>query len=163
MKAGEFDQHVQQAAQFLQPFAYGLTKNKEDSNDLLQETMLRAYVGRHQFQKGTNLYAWLYTIMRNTFISIYKSKKGRISYSIDDYSSKLSTTENVAYSVFLSKDIDTAMHKVPKSLLEPFLMYFRGFKYQEIAKTLGVPVGTVKNRIHLARRRLQAMLKSYRF
>ena len=164
MKTRRFDQHVQREAQLLQRFAYGLTRDRENSKDLLQETMLRAYASRRKFQQGTNLRAWLFTIMRNTFFTTYQKKKNRptLSYSTEDYCAELPTVENFAYSVFSSRDINLALSKISKQLREPFLMHFRGFKYQEIAEILRVPIGTVKSRIHLARKHLRAILEPYR-
>ncbi|HBH22773.1 MAG TPA: RNA polymerase subunit sigma [Cytophagales bacterium] len=166
MTALEFSFAINKISPSLKPFALKLTKDVEDANDLLQETLLKAFSNREKFTDGTNLKAWLYTIMKNTFITNYQRMIRRNTF-IDstDNLHYINSTENIihnhAYGKFTMKDIDTAIEKLDDAYKVPFLMHFRGFKYYEIADKLEIPIGTVKNRIHIARKELKKMLKTY--
>ncbi|WP_207435021.1 RNA polymerase sigma factor [Sabulibacter ruber] len=169
MTALEFTSVVERMAPTLRPAAYNLTRDSDDAKDLVQETLLKAFVNRDKFKAGTNLKAWLYTIMRNTFINHYNK--------ITKRSSNVDTTEyiqfhpsdermiavNGAAGEFALKDINDAIEKLPEELRSPFMMYYVGYKYLEIADQLKLPIGTVKNRIHLARKELKQELKVYAF
>lgn len=167
MTALEFSYSLSQMSKTLQPFALKLTKDREEANDLLQETMLKAYTNRDKFAKGTNLKAWLYTIMKNTFITNYQRmmRRGTFIDTTDNLhfinSSKVKI-ENRAYGDFALKDINTSIEKLDDVYKTPFMMYFRGFKYHEIADRLEIPIVTVKNRIHIARKQLKDQLRIYR-
>jgi RNA polymerase sigma factor (sigma-70 family) len=150
----------------LKPFALRLTKDLEEANDLLQETMLKAIIHKDKFAEGTNLKAWLYTIMKNTFITNYQRVIRRNTFidtteNLHYINSAENTTENSAYSEFAMQDIAQALNNLDENLKEPFVMHYRGFKYHEIAKRLNIPLGTVKNRIHIARKELKDSLLSY--
>jgi RNA polymerase sigma-70 factor (ECF subfamily) len=149
----------------LRPFAMRLTKNAEDANDLLQETALKAMLHKDKFSDGTNLKAWLYTIMRNTFITNYQrvSRRNTFIDTTDNlhFINTSETAENGAYNTFLGKDLENAISGIDKMYSQPFIMHFTGFKYNEIAETLCIPLGTVKNRIHIARKILQERLVMY--
>jgi RNA polymerase sigma-70 factor (ECF subfamily) len=162
----EFSACVKDMSSSLKPFALRLTKDVEDANDLLQETMLKAYTNREKFTEGTNLKAWLYTIMKNTFITNYQRIVRRKTFiDTTDTLHYINSTENVApnlaYSKFTMEDIDSAIETVDEAYRVPFIMYFRGFKYHEIAERLKIPIGTVKNRIHIARKELKSKLNMY--
>lgn len=166
MTALEFSYVLQEMSKQLRPFAYRLTKDSEDANDLLQETVLKAYTNREKFSDGTNLKAWLYTIMKNTFITNYQRMVRRNTFidttdNLHFINSTDNLAENLAHSSFAMKDINEAIAKLDDAYKTPFLMHFRGFKYHEIAEKLNIPIGTVKNRIHIARKDLKGMLKSY--
>jgi len=150
----------------LRPFAFKLTKDTEDANDLLQETMLKAFTNREKFSEGTNLKAWLYTIMKNTFITNYQRLLRRNTFidSTDTsyfINSNNNVTNNLAYSEFAMHDILQAIDKLEEVYKTPFMMHYRGFKYNEIAERLKIPIGTVKNRIHIARKELKESLAQY--
>ena len=167
MTALEFSYTLTQMTKSLQPFAMKLTKDSEEANDLLQETLLKAYTNREKFSEGTNLKAWLYTIMKNTFITNYQRmvRRGTFIDTTDNLhfiNSSDTKIENRAYGDFALKDINEAIEDLDEVYKAPFMMYFRGFKYHEIADRLEIPIGTVKNRIHIARKQLKERLKVYR-
>jgi RNA polymerase sigma-70 factor (ECF subfamily) len=157
---------INQVTKALRPFALKLTKDSEDANDLLQETLLKAFMNREKFATGTNLKAWLYTIMKNTFITNYQRIVRRNTFvdtteNLHFINSTDSMTENLAYSEFAMGDIGNAIDKLDEVYKTPFIMHFRGFKYHEIAERLKIPIGTVKNRIHIARKELKGSLMQY--
>lgn len=166
MTAIEFSFKVENLTTSLRPFALKLTRDRDDANDLLQETMLKAYSNRDKFAEGTNLKAWMYTIMKNTFITNYQRMVRRNTFidttdNLHYINSSDSLTQNGALQSFAMKDINKAIDDLNEVYRVPFLMYFRGFKYHEIADKLNVPIGTVKNRIHIARKELKDYLKVY--
>ncbi|NJL14669.1 MAG: RNA polymerase sigma factor [Microscillaceae bacterium] len=161
----EFDS-IDKISQALRPFALKLTKDVEEANDLLQETLLKAFTNRDKFAEGTNLKAWLYTIMKNTFITNYQRLVRRNTFidtteNLHYINSRENTTENLAYADFALKDIGEAIESLDTAYRTPFMMHFRGFKYHEIADRLQIPIGTVKNRIHIARKELKTKLSQY--
>ncbi len=160
----DFGTDIMQYENLLRPFAINLTKDFEESEDLLQDTFYRALVNSEKFSEGTNIKAWLFTIMRNIFINNYRRKKK--SHTITDTSdnqyllnSTKKTETNGAGNTLIAEDIDGAMKEVSKDFTEPFMMYYNGFKYQEISEQLNLPLGTVKSRIFFARKELQNRLK----
>jgi RNA polymerase sigma-70 factor (ECF subfamily) len=168
MTALEFSYCLQSASKALKPFALRLTKDSEDANDLLQETLLKAFINRNKFSDGTNLKAWLYTIMKNTFITNYQRLIRRNTFidnttNLHYINSSSTITDNLAYATFTMEDINQALDKLDEIYKVPFMMYFRGFKYHEIAEDLNIPIGTVKNRIHIARKELKEQLSNYAY
>ena len=166
MTALEFSHSIDQLSSSLKPFALKLTKDIEDANDLLQETLLKAFVNRDKFARGTNLKAWLYTIMKNTFITNYQRMIRRATFidttdNLHYINSSASITQNLAYSHFALRDMYTAIENLDDVYKTPFMLHFKGFKYHEIAERLAIPIGTVKNRIHIARKELKQQLKVY--
>ena len=166
MTALEFSYTVDKLSVSLKPFALRLTRDVEDANDLLQETLLKAFSNREKYTDGTNLKAWMYTIMKNTFITNYQRmvRKNTFIDSTDNMhylNSSSNTIENSAYGKFAMKDITKAIENLDDAYKIPFTMHFRGFKYYEIADKLNIPIGTVKNRIHIARKELKHKLKNY--
>jgi RNA polymerase sigma-70 factor (ECF subfamily) len=166
MTALEFSYHISQMTSSLKPFALKLTKDSEEANDLLQETMLKAYTNRDKFAEGTNLKAWLYTIMKNTFITNYQRLVRRNTFidsteNLHYLNSSNNITQNLAFSTFALTDINKAIESLEEAYRIPFVMHFRGFKYHEIAEKLQIPIGTVKNRIHIARKELKDRLRPY--
>ncbi|MGF1534526.1 MAG: RNA polymerase sigma factor [Bernardetiaceae bacterium] len=166
MTTVEFNFALQQMTYSLRPFALKLTKDSEEANDLLQETVLKAFTNRDKFKEGTNLKAWLYTIMKNTFITNYQRLVRRKTFiDTTDNLHYINSTDNIsrndAYSQFMLDDIYAAINELDEPYQVPFLMHYRGFKYHEIADHLQIPIGTVKNRIHIARKQLKEQLKTY--
>lgn len=160
MSTYEFNQLLLQNSDYLRPFAVTLTKDQETAKDLLQETMFRALSNMEKYSVGTNIKAWLYTIMRNIFINNYrrKSKQNTIfDNSPNDYllDYNQATVANEAESNMRVKFIQAAIHDLPTIFREPFMLYFEGYKYHEIADMLNEPLGTIKSRIHFARRLLK--------
>ena len=166
MSVAEFNHALVISSDFLMPFAFTLTNDKEDAKDLYQETLCRAIAYKDRYSVGTNLKAWLYTIMRNIFINNYrrKAKQNTIFDSTpNDFLLNQSqvSTANAAESILKLKDIQQAIHHLPEIFRNPFLLYFDGYKYHEIADMLGEPLGTIKSRIHFARKLLKAQVQRF--
>ena len=162
-----FNQQIQlmQYESILRPFAFNLTKSREETEDLIQDTLYRALANIDKFSEGTNIKAWLFTIMRNIFINNYrrKQKSNTITDNSDNQyllNSTKKVESNEAERTFLAGEIEKAMAQVSKDFTVPFMMYYNGFHYQEIAEQLNLPLGTVKSRIFFARKELQAKLIS---
>jgi len=166
MTALEFNYSINLASKSLKPFALKLTKDLDDAKDLLQDTMMKAFLNKDKFSDGTNLKAWLYTIMKNTFITNYQKMVKRKTFidtteNLHYINSSAYTIHNDAINSFASTEIKKAIEMVEDLFRIPFMMYFNGFKYHEIAEELNIPIGTVKNRIHIARKELKEKLSLY--
>ena len=129
-------------------FAYKLTADREEANDLLQETSLKALDNEDKFEPDTNFRGWMYTIMRNIFINNYRKIVREQSFA---------STEG-AYDL---KEMHRIVNALPRDYKVPFSMHVSGFKYREIAERLGLPLGTVKSRIFFTRQKLQDELKDF--
>jgi RNA polymerase sigma-70 factor (ECF subfamily) len=166
MKTIDFTSMLTSHRSSLKMYALHFTRDTDDANDLVQDTMLKAITYYTKFKEGTNIKGWLYTIMKNTFINNYK-KFVRISAFVvkaDDISSAnlmYSATKNQAEPKFVMDDLQNALKKLPGTYLVPFTMYFEGYRYHEIAGHLKIPIGTVKTRIHVARQLIKKFLKPY--
>lgn len=161
----EFYSHLDKISNLLNAFAYNLTKNVEDAKDLFQETAYRALTNREKFRPGTNFKAWSFTIMKNIFINNYrkKSKANTIMDSTDNMyyiNSGDITISNGAESNIMMNELTNMIDALDSSIRIPFLMHYQGYKYQEIADYLELPLGTVKSRIFFARKELKAMIKN---
>jgi RNA polymerase sigma-70 factor (ECF subfamily) len=159
----EFFTEFNRLTTLLNSFAYNLTKNSEDAKDLYQETAFRAMTNRDKFRPGTNLKAWLFTIMKNIFINNYrkKVKANTIMDNTDNLyylNSGRNSIDNAADSNILIKELKAMISLLDDSTRIPFLMHYQGFKYQEIADHLSLPLGTVKSRIFFARKDLKAQI-----
>jgi RNA polymerase sigma-70 factor (ECF subfamily) len=166
MSSLEFNQMLVNNAEFLKPFAITLTRDSEAAQDLYQETLYRALANQEKYNVGTNIKAWLYTIMRNIFINNYRrrAKQNTIFDSTpNDFLLNQSqvTTVNAAESILKLKDIQKAIQHLPEIFRNPFLLYFDGYKYNEIAEMLQEPLGTIKSRIHFARKLLKAQIQRF--
>lgn len=148
-------------------FAYQLTSDKEEAQDLLQDTTLKALDNEGKYVENTNFKGWIFTIMRNIFINNYRQQVRQatvVDKTEDLYhlnicqESGLNTPEG-SYAV---KEISQAVSEFTDDYRVPFNMYVAGYKYNEIAEHLGLPLGTVKSRIFFARKRLRAQLGDYR-
>ncbi len=148
-------------------FAYILTSNRDDAQDLLQDTTLRALDNEDKYVDNVNFKGWVFTIMRNIFINNYR--KGTRAATIIDQTedlyhlnlpqdSGLETPDGLV----AVNDINEAINSFSDEYRIPFSMHVAGYKYNEIADQLGLPLGTVKSRIFFARQRLRVMLKDYR-
>jgi len=162
----EFSYSLTKLSTSLKPFALKLTRDMDDANDLLQDTMVKAFTNKDKFTDGTNLKAWLYTIMKNTFITNYQRMIRRGTFvdtteNLHFINSGSAVIENGVFGDFTMKDITKAIDKLDEVYKSPFLMHYKGFKYHEIAIQLNIPIGTVKNRIHIARKILKDDLKVY--
>jgi RNA polymerase sigma-70 factor, ECF subfamily len=160
MSSLEFHFRLDQTTSVLNAFAYNLTKNIEDAKDLLQETSYRALINKDKFSTGTNFKAWVFTIMKNIFINNYrkKVKANTIFDSTDNQffiNSGTITVRNSAESDIMMEELTTMVTNLDDSIKIPFVMHYEGFKYQEIAEELELPLGTVKSRIFFARKELK--------
>ncbi len=167
MSKSEFSSMILTHQDFLRQLALKLTKSHDDSDDLIQETLFKALKNRDKFQEGTNIKGWLYTIMKNTFINAYRKRKNQNTF-VDETenkyflnmreSEKSVSTDSIVDHKYIMQQINS----VDKTYLETFMMYYNGYKYEEISEILGIPLGTVKSRIFLARRKMMDKLKDYR-
>lgn len=164
----EFNTLVVKYSDSLRIYARNFTKDVDDANDLVQDTLLKAVTYFNNFREGTNLKGWLYTIMKNTFINNYRrvvktnsfiTKEEEISHA----NLVVSATHNKGENKFMMEDINTALDKLSEEYYLPFTMYYEGYKYHEIADHLRIPIGTVKTRIHVARKAMKKTLTAYRY
>lgn len=174
-KKQDFESEAMVHTEALFRTALRMTKNEVDAEDLVQETLLKAYRSFDRFEKGTNAKAWLFKIMTNTFINNYRAKqKESTSISFDDVDdsylhsqlrdkpSETGNPERDFYNKILDKDVVEAIEKLPAEFRMVVVLAFNeGFAYQEIADILGIQVGTVKSRLHRGRKMLQKLLWEY--
>lgn len=166
MSTQEFNQMLLNNTEFLKPFAITLTRDSETAKDLYQETLFRALANKDKYNVGTNIKAWLYTIMRNIFINNYRrrAKQATIFDSTpNEFLLNLNqgTVANDAIAGINLKEVKKAIHQLPDIFKHPFLLYFDGYKYHEIADMLHEPLGTIKSRIHFARKLLKAHIQRF--
>lgn len=162
----EFNEVLVQNRNPLHFFALKLTADEQDAEDLLQETLLKALTYRDKLVTKASVKGWLYTIMRNTFINQYRrgSKFSEIMGQIENQSylntkaSEKSITPDKEIGI---KDMEAAIDSLDDGYKIPFKMKLEGYKYKEIGDHMGIPIGTVKSRIFLARKQLTAMLPDY--
>ena len=166
MSTLDFDQILIKNTEFLRPFAFTLTRDQEAAKDLVQETLFRALANKEKYHIGTNIKAGMYTIMRNIFINNYrrKSKQQTIfDHTANDF--LLDTNQvavaNEAIATLNMKEVQEAIHKLPEIFRNPFLLYFDGYKYHEISDMLNEPLGTIKSRIHFARKLLKSQIERH--
>lgn len=162
MKPGvEFGSMLMTNSDFLKPFAVTLTRDPEEAKDLFQETLFRALANKDKYNGGTNIRAWLYTIMRNIFINNYRRrvKQNLITYRAPEQLPDTRAASPSVESELNSKHILRLIHKLPEIFRTPFMLYFEGYRYHEIAEIMKEPLGTIKSRIHFARKMLKAEIE----
>jgi RNA polymerase sigma-70 factor (ECF subfamily) len=167
MGTAKFQSNLMSLQANLLNFAYMLTSNRDDAYDLLQDTTLKALDNEDKYADNTNFKGWVFTIMRNIFINNYR-RAGRAATVVD-------TSDNL-YQINLNQDsglespegsygareISDAINSFPDEYRIPFSMHVAGYKYNEIAEKMNLPLGTVKSRIFFARKRLQQCFADYR-
>ena len=163
MSVLEFEELLVDNSDFLKPFAINLTRDNEAAKDLYQETLYKALANQEKYNAGTNIKAWLFTIMRNIFINNYRrtaKQKTVFDNSANDFllNNNQVTVSNVAESNIEMKEIKKAIYNLPEIFKTPFSLYFDGYKYHEIAEALHEPLGTIKSRIHFARKLLKEQI-----
>lgn len=157
--------------------ALRLTRNRADAEDLVQDTMLKAFRAYGSFEEGTNLRAWLFRILTNTFINSYNAKKIRpreedlgdtpdlfLYRHVVQMNDKLRgrSAEDTVFDLFTDDEVRTALEELPEAYLLPILLAdVQEFSYQEIADILDIPIGTVMSRLHRGRKALQKSLVAF--
>lgn len=162
-----FNDRLLKLSDVLEYFALSLTKNREDAQDLLQETMVKAITYQDKYTPNTNMKAWLHTIMKNTFINSYRKMKRANTVittrdNVDVLDFVPATVDTTPESVRATKEINKVIDALDDNTRIPFTMHLKGFKYKEIAAHLDIPIGTVKSRIYFAKQSLMKDLKDYR-
>jgi RNA polymerase sigma factor (sigma-70 family) len=163
MSLHEFTHQVTDLSSTLKTFSRRFTKDRDDALDLVQDTIFKAFSYRDKFAPDTNLKGWLFTIMRNTYINNYK-KHHRVTIlrgrATEPHFKSVSDphTFSIPDSSFEYKELWKEIDDLKDEYSIPFKMHISGYKYQEIAGQLNLPIGTVKNRIHTARQEVQKQL-----
>lgn len=166
MTAIEFNHQILDLKDKLRYFAFSLTSNHEDADDLIQDTYVKAITNKDKFDPHTNLKAWIYTIMKNTFINKYR-KDSKVSTVIDNtkdlyyLNNSNKSGEAMPDSVYNHSELEKVINALEDDHRIPFLMHFEGYKYKEIAEQLDLSIGTVKSRIFFSRKKLIEKLKDY--
>jgi len=170
-----FTQEAMQHAGQLYSAALRMTRNKSDAEDLVQETFLRAYRGFHGFEEGTNLRAWLFRILTNTYINSYRSKQRRVQETdlndvedlylyrrLPDIAQASRSAEDTLFDLFTDDEVKAALEGLPESFRVPVLLAdVEEFSYKEIAEMLDIPIGTVMSRLHRGRKAMQKALADF--
>ncbi len=162
----EFSCQYEQVVDRMLAFALKLTRNEEAARDLVQDTALQAFKNRQKFEAGTNFKAWINTILRNTFINQYRKSrsfgKDAPCVSVEE---NLYWLENKAGGADAASDLHfnelrSVLDHLDETFRVPFLMFYRGFSYEEIAEKVQLPMGTVKSRIFYARKKIKEKLNA---
>lgn len=167
MTAIEFNTRILSERVSLKNFALSLTHNSDDASDLLQDTYVKAITYREKFEESTNLKAWLFTIMKNTFINNYRRsvKTKELMSKGDEIALNRAFKQNSydhSESRIAAKEIIRSIEQLEDQYKVPFTRYYNGYKYEEIAHEMKLPLGTVKSRIFIARKQLMETLKAFK-
>ena len=171
----EFTTEAMQYAQSLYSTALRMTRNQSDAEDLVQETYLKAFRSYGSFETGTNLKAWLFRILTNTFINTYRAKQRRPEESdlgsvedlflykrLPSLAGLLESAEEELLVLFPAAEVREAIENLPETFLLPMLLNdVEGFSYKEVAEILDIPIGTVMSRLHRGRKTMQEALYDY--
>ena len=171
----EFTTEAMQYAQSLYSTALRMTRNQSDAEDLVQETYLKAFRSYGSFETGTNLKAWLFRILTNTFINTYRAKQRRPQESdlgsvedlflykrLPSLAGLLESAEEQLLDLFPAAEVREAIENLPETFLLPMLLNdVEGFSYKEVAEILDIPIGTVMSRLHRGRKTMQEALYDY--
>lgn len=167
MNGKKVEKELLQLQKNMYNFAYSLTLNEEEAGDLLQDTSLKVLDNKEKYSDDTNFKGWVLTIMRNIFINNYRKivrNQTMIDSTEDLYHLNLPQdsgldTPDGAYTL---NELNQGIDALPKEYAKPFRMHVDGFKYEEIAEEMNLPIGTVKSRIFSARKSLQSEFKDYK-
>ena len=172
-KQNEFQNVVMPHKNDLYNYALAIARNSDDAQDLVQETYFKAYKNYHQFEGGTNSKAWMFMILKNTFINNYRKLKrepSKVDYdeiediyeNIKSEQSKDNNLDLDFYNNLFDDDLSSALAKLPEKMKEIFLLCdLEGYSYEEISEIVDIPIGTVRSRLHRARKLLQDELFGY--
>jgi RNA polymerase sigma-70 factor (ECF subfamily) len=171
----EFERQTLPHMEVLYNYALRMTGNNEDAKDLLQETFLKAYRFWNKFEQGTNLRAWLFRIMKNTYINVYRKETkepDKVDYEeiegyynlIRDQNSDDNDLQQKMFGQLLDDDVSKALESLPEEFRTVVILCdIEGLAYEEIAEFLQIPVGTVRSRLHRGRKLLYAKLYDYAY
>lgn len=154
MSTQEFNSLVLSSANGLKPFAITLTRDNELAKDLCQETLCKAFAYKENYEPGTNIKAWLFTIMRNVFINEYRRNK-RKKFVMETITQQFAPYRFSSETNLRLMEITSVVHELPANFKKACLLYLQGYRYHEIAYVLNEPIGTIKSRIHFAKKALQ--------
>lgn len=166
MNSAQFEHELVALQPNLLNFAYTLTLNRDDAEDLYQDTALKALDNEDKYIDGTNFKAWIFTVMRNVFINNYR-RSARAAVVVDtsedlyQINVPVEGAESNPDDSYSIQEISNAIDSFPEEYSVPIRMHLAGYRYAEISKKLGIPVGTIKSRIFYARRRLSSMLSDF--
>jgi len=163
MNPNTFPSAITEMQQALKFFALKFTHDTDEINDLVQETMLKALLNQDKYEQGTNLKAWLFTILKNQFINEYRKKSRIVNFQegsgiakdMEIFKSKTETSYDNDLNI---KDLKQSISSLEKNYRLPLQMYLHGYKYKDIAELLEIPLGTVKRRIFSSRQKLEKKL-----
>ena len=167
MKTSDFAASIVQFQNELWRYAIKITGDREEANDLLQETFLKVLSNESKFLPDSNLKQWIYTVMRNLFINNYRRSQRCCTFSQNENVVRV-LTESCSREIhpiedlYDIKEMYRLVNALPSEYRIPFIMYVSGFKYREISEKLNLPIGTIKSRIFITRKKLQLALKDFR-
>ena len=167
MSTAEFGELIDREHDFLHQLAMKLTKRHDDAQDLIQDTYFKALKNKDKFATGTNLKGWLYTIMKNTFINNYRRKKQQNTFVDETESQFFLNSKEASRTTLTDANVDNdyimeQINSIEPHYTEAFFMHYEGYKYEEIAEHFNIPLGTVKSRIFLARKKMMDKLADQR-
>lgn len=167
MKTNDFNKQLIDLKDNLKYFAYSLVSDDEEANDLVQETFFKALSNQDKYMDNTNFKAWVFTILKNTFINNYNKasrQKTAFDSTKDAYFINSNQSDNsiTPDSTYTANEIHKAIDDLDDAYRIPFMRFTHGYKYQEIAEEMDLPIGTVKSRIFFARKKLMGQLSDFR-
>ncbi len=168
MNHNQFNSELLKLKNKLRYYAISLTSASDQADDLLQDTLLKALVFRDKFRQDTNFKAWVYTIMKNTFINDYRRKvKTSNTFDGPNYEFHLLLSKDKVYpapdTLYITSEIQNTIDSLKDEFSVPFNLFIEGYRYKEIAEQLALPLGTVKSRIFFTRKKLVQSLSEYAY
>lgn len=165
MTAVEFNKRFEELRPMMFAFAMKLARNKEDANDLMQETSFRAFRSLERFKDGTHFKSWISTILRNNFINEYRRRRTRnkVETPVEQVSNAIANTQVSAetpQSRVLLNELEELISTLDDGYRIPFMMHYQGYSYDEISQQLDLKMGTVKSRIFYARKQLKSKIRA---